>query len=220
VADALEVVPPDVLRYMVLRNKPMKAITYDPGLPLLTLIDEFDDAEAKNRDARAITLSRATGWKASSVPFKHIVAVLQIANFDVSRGLEILNEGGYKGLDAEAVSSRFEYAKKWLARYAPEEIKFSVAKQLPAESATLDPAQRGFLGRLSERLEPGMTGEQIHALVYELAKEFEGTAPAKLFEAIYVALAGKRRGPRAGSFIGFIGADFARARFAEAAGAA
>lgn len=258
VADVLEVAPPDVLRYLILRNRPMRAITFDPGLPLLSLIDEYDDAHSKNRDARAVALSRASAWKPSSVPFKHLVVVLQIANFEVPRALEILRSSGYPDFDTDAVSARFAYATRWLAQYAPEEIKFSVAPALPPEASSLDPEQRAFLRRLASGLVPSMSGEEIHALVYELAKPVlpghdpsadlgsrgeagtgqrsrgrgqgsaegsgqgsgtgEGASPARLFEAIYVALAGKRRGPRAGSFIGLIGIDFAKRRFLEAAG--
>lgn len=220
VADALEVVPPDVLRYMVLRTKPMKAITFDPGLPLLTLIDEYDDAKAKNRDDRSITLSRASGWKAVGVPFKHLVLVLQIAGFDVARAFEILKQGGYEDLDREAVASRFAYATRWLERFAPEDVKFALARELPAQARALEANQREFLRRLASRLTSGASGEEVHALVYDLAKEFPDSPPAKLFEAIYLALVGRARGPRAGSFIAFVGVDFVKKRFVEAADAA
>ena len=220
VADALQVVPPDVLRYMVLRTKPMKAITFDPGLPLLSLIDEYDDAESKNRDDRAIALSRASGWKAVGVPFKHLVVVLQIAGFDFARAFEILKQNGYGSLDEGAAAARFAYATRWLERFAPEEIKFALARELPREARTLDASQREFLRRLAGRLAPGATGEAVHALVYELAKEFPEVPPAKLFEAIYLALVGRARGPRAGAFIAFVGEEFAKRRFLEAAEAA
>jgi len=218
VADALQVVPPDVLRYMVLRTKPMKAITFDPGLPLLSLIDEYDDAEAKNRDDRSIALSRASGWKTVGVPFKHLVVVLQIAGFDLPRAFEILKQNGYHGLDREAVTSRFAYATRWLERFAPEDIKFALARELPPEARALDGPQREFLRRLAARLTPGATGEEIHALVYDVAKgEFPEVPPPRLFEAIYLALVGRTRGPRAGAFIAFVGEEFAKKRFLEAA---
>jgi lysyl-tRNA synthetase class 1 len=217
VADALEVMPPDVLRYLVVRSKPMKAITFDPGLPVLSLVDEYDDAESKNRDARAIALSRASSWKPVGVPFKHLVVVLQIAAFDRKRTVEILAQNGYKDLDAGALGARIEYAARWLEKYAPEEIKFRLSETLPPEAARLDAAQKEFLGRLAKRLAPGMSGDEIHALIYELAKESGETPAAHLFEAIYLALAGKTRGPRAGAFLSFVGAERAARRFAEAA---
>jgi len=55
------------------------------------------------------------------------------------------------------------------------------------------------------------------ALVYDLAKEFPGVPPARLFEAIYLALVGRKRGPRAGAFIAFVGTEFAKKRFIDAA---
>src|SRR5207247_1014416 len=113
VADALEVVPPDALRYLIVRSRPMKAITFDPGLPLLTLFDEFDDAASKTRDARAIALSRASGWRPVGVPFKHLVVVVQIACFDRARVLEILRANGYEDLDPGAHDARIAYAKRW-----------------------------------------------------------------------------------------------------------
>ena len=219
VADALEIVPPDVLRYMVVRTRPMKAITFDPGLPVLTLVDEFDDAGAKNRDPRSVALSRASSLKPVGVPFKHLVVVLQIACFDRARAEEILRSSGYGAFDAEALVERMAYAKTWLDTYAPEEVKLSLAPELPPQAAALDAAQRSFLERLADRLSPGMTGEDVHALVYELAKEFPETTPAHLFEAVYLALIGKTRGPRAGAFISFVGVEFSVRRFREAAGA-
>ena len=58
----------------------------------------------------------------------------------------------------------------------------------------------------------------MHDLIYALADEFEKTKPAALFQAIYRALLGKPRGPRAGWFITLLGPDFCAARFKEAAG--
>jgi lysyl-tRNA synthetase class 1 len=186
------------------------------GIPHVAMFHTL--AEAKNRDDRSIALSRASGWKTVGVPFKHMVVVLQIAGFDVARAFAILEQNGYRGLDKDAVASRFAYATRWLERFAPEDIKFALARELPPEARTLDGPQREFLRRLAARLAPEATGEAVHALVYDLAKEFPGVPPAKLFEAIYLALVGRARGPRAGAFIAFVGEEFAKKRFVEAAG--
>lgn len=217
VADALEVVPPDVLRYLVVRSRPMKAITFDPGLPILSLVDEFDDAGSKNRDPRSVALSHASAWRPVGVPFKHLVVVLQIARFDRARAEQILRSNGYEIADPDALSSRIDYARRWLDQYAPEEIKFRLADTLPPEAASLDEDQKAFLRGLAARLGTGMKGEEIHQAIYEMAKAFPSVSPAHLFEAIYVALAGKHQGPRAGAFISFVGTEFASRRFLEAA---
>ena len=46
-----------------------------------------------------------------------------------------------------------------------------------------------------------MDGEAVHKLVYEIAGQVTDARPAELFQAIYLVLLGKPRGPRAGSFI-------------------
>jgi lysyl-tRNA synthetase class 1 len=216
IGSMLEVVPPEALRYLVIRERPSRTINFDPGLPLLQLVDELDDVQAKNRDERAVELSRAGGFRPVGVPFKHLVVVGQAAHFDEDRAIEILERTGYRELDREAVASRLGYARRWLERFAPEEIRFEVPEQLPAEAAGLSDAQRVFLERLADRLGAGMDGQAIHELVYEVAADFAATKPAVLFRAIYLALLGKERGPRAGMFIASLGPEFCARRFRQA----
>ena len=89
--------------------------------------------------------------------------------------------------------------------------------ELPAEAAALSLDQKSFLRQLADGLNERMDGEAIHLLIYALAKSFPGVKPAELFQALYVALLGKPKGPRAGSFIAALGPGFCAARFAEAA---
>lgn len=213
----LEVVPPDVLRYLVIRERPQRTIDFDPGLPLLKLVDELDDAAATDRDVRSVELSRAAGFEPVGVPFKHLVVVAQAARFDPARTLEILRRTGYPDAAAAAVEARLGYARRWLESFAPEDLRFEVADSLPPAADELDAEQRRFLGALAERLRPGDDGDAVHAAIYEVAGGFEGVKPGRLFQAIYVALLGKRRGPRAGWFVSLLGADFCARRFREAA---
>src|SRR5438046_9054121 len=45
IVNLTQTIPPEVVRYMVFRVKPMRSITFDPGLPLLNLVDEYDDVQ-------------------------------------------------------------------------------------------------------------------------------------------------------------------------------
>jgi lysyl-tRNA synthetase class 1 len=217
IASALELAPPEALRYMVMKERPQRTIAFDPGLPLLQLVDEVDDATAKGTDSRALTLSRAAGFTPVGVPFKHLVVAAQVAGFDVARTLDVLARTGYRGADPAAIGSRLEYAKRWLAGHAPEDIKFEVQATLPPAVAELSADQKAFLGRLAAGLSDAMDGEAVHLLVYELAKEFPDAKPAQLFQALYVALLGKPRGPRAGTFIAALGPATCAERFRQAA---
>ena len=75
------------------------------------------------------------------------------------------------------------------------------------------------MAALAARLHEGHDGESVHALVYEIAQSFAGVKAGQLFQAIYVALLGKPRGPRAGAFIVALGVEFCARRFREASGA-
>lgn len=213
----LEVVPPDALRYLVLREPPAKRIAFDPGLALLRVVDELDDATARGRDERAVELSRAGAFEPVGVPFKHLVVVAQIAGFDAGRAAELLGRDGVRGLSPSALERRMGFARRWLEEFAPEEMRFTVRAELPEAARGLDATRRRFLERLAGRLAGGMDGEAVHATIYDVAREFGEVEPRELFEAIYLALLGKPRGPRAGSFVAWLGAAFCAARFREAA---
>lgn len=214
----LEMVPPEALRYMVMKARPARAIRFDPGLPLLSLVDEVDDASARGRDERALELSRAAGFRPVGVPFKHMVLVAQIAGFDPDRAMEILARGGYHDLEREAVAERVAMARRWLDSFAPEEVRFEVPEQIPETVAQLDGDQKTFLASLAERLEDQRDPEAIHALIRELAgSDPDGPGTKRAFQAIYHALLGRDRGPRAANFIAFLGPARVAERFREAA---
>jgi lysyl-tRNA synthetase class 1 len=218
ISRALEVVPADALRYFVLREPLMKTISFDPGLPLLRVVDELDEAMALGRDDRAVELSRAGRFRPVGVPSKHLMVVAQVTGFDPLRSAELLRRTGYPRVEADALALRMPYARRWLESFAPEELRFTVQPSLPAGSARLDELQRRFLGRLAERLEPRLDGEELQQRIYEVAGEFPAASRPELFRAIYESLLGRPRGPRAGAFVALVGVEFCAARFREAAG--
>jgi lysyl-tRNA synthetase class 1 len=214
----LEVVPPEVLRYLILRTPPQRSIKMDPGLPLLQLIDEYDDVEARNRDSRALELSAISGVHPVGVPYRHMVTVVQAAQGQEDKWRQILQRNGYPLDNMAGLRQRAAFAQRWLETFAPEDMRFRVQEQLPEAARALTMEQRQALQRLGERLKPGMSGEQIHQLIYALKDEI-GIKPDLLFKAIYIALLGKTQGPRAGWFLSTLDATFVKQRFAEAAAA-
>ena len=177
---------------------------------------KVDDAASKGRDERAIELSRAGGFVPVGVPYKRLLVAAQVADFDEEKTLEILRRTGYPDVSRLAVAGRLGYARRWLRSFAPEDLRFEVQAQLPDAAADLTADQRRFLAELGSRLEKGMDGQQVHELIYELAGEFPDAKPAQLFSAIYLALLGKPRGPRAGWFLSVLGSELCSARFSEA----
>jgi len=211
IRDMLDVVPPEVLRYLIIRTKPEKHIEFDPGLPLLTLVEEYD---RRFGDERAFDLSRIESDKPFSVPYRHMINAVQIARGDEKTLLEVLARGGYDTSDEEAIFSRAKNAQVWLERYAPPYVKFQVQEKVPAQVNNLNPQLRECLGTLAERIE-GKDGEVIHNEVYTVAEENDINSK-KLFQAIYTAFLGQKQGPKAGWFLASLEPEFVRERLIEA----
>ncbi|MBW3537974.1 lysine--tRNA ligase [Candidatus Parcubacteria bacterium] len=208
---ALEIMPPEILRYFVLRSLPRRTIFFDPGLGLYHLIDEYSkieeavesgrkhEFEQAYRVASAVSAERVI----SSVPFSHLVAVYQAARGSFERLLEILQRTGYEQAakeEWEVLRREAAYVQNWLDKYAPDSVKFAV--QPAAPEADLTDKQKRFLALLAERIEASAAtdGQQMHDLVYA-AKEQADLPTGEAFKAIYRVILAKDSGPKAGWFL-------------------
>jgi lysyl-tRNA synthetase class 1 len=211
--DMLDIVPPEVLRYLIIRQKPEKHIEFDPGLALLNLIDEYDRVEG---DKRAYQLSQTEGTKPSDIPYRHMVTAVQIADekgFD--HLLTVLSRTNYDTSDVEAIRQRANNARNWLLKYAPLFVKFKVQETLPPQVKSFTKEQKMALVIIADELEHGMTGQEIHDNVYKVAQE-TGLDGKAVFETVYLALLGLKSGPRAGHFLASLDKNFVVKRFKEA----
>lgn len=217
-AEAFEIMPPEILRYFVLRSKPDRTLYFDSGLGLYNLIDEYaktEEAVVGGNDsefAEAYKLaSSISGHRViSSVPFSHMVAVYQAAQGNASEALEILQRTGYEGAveaEKDVITAEFEYVKSWLEKYAPESVKFSVQDKLP--DADLSAGQKTFLTELADAIEAehDLNGQGMHDLIYAKA-EVAGLKPAAAFQVLYRVILGKDSGPKAGWFLASLDHDW------------
>ena len=215
IQEMLDVVPPEVLRYLIIRNKPEKHIEFDPALPLLSLVDEYDQRKGEER---AIQLSNVSKSGPFEIPFRHMVTAVQIARGDQEGLFQALKRSGYDiTTRREEIIGRARNVQTWLDKYAPAYVKFQVQESLPAAVKNLTPSERQSLGILAERLDDKSAAE-IHDLVYAVAKE-QGLDSKKFFQAIYLAFLGDRQGPKVGWFLSSLERNFVRERLAEAASA-
>jgi len=213
IQEMLEVVPPDVMRFLIARTRPEKAINFDPGMGLLTLIDNYAKV-AEAADTREYELS-AISSVATDIPFRHLVTVVQIAQNDDAI-FDVLERSGYNVENHEAVLRRAGRAKIWLERYAPEMVKFTVMKDLPPEALSLGDDEKLALSSMLTQLSAlkDWKAEDIHNCVY-LAGEEAGVSPKVIFSAFYTTILGKTRGPRLGWFLEALGREFVTQRLLE-----
>jgi lysyl-tRNA synthetase class 1 len=209
--EALDIMPPEILRYFMLKSLPKKQLTFDSGLGLYNLIDEYSKVEEAVMDGRGHEFEGAYQAAAEGiqertiarVPFNHLVTAYQTARQDPQEVLEILKRTGWKQTaeDKDVIERELKFVKNWLEKYAPEEVKFQVQDQLP--DAPLTDGQRSFLALLATKIvdtKGGVDGQAMHEMIYA-AKDQADIKPQEAFQAIYRVVLGKDSGPKAGWFL-------------------
>jgi lysyl-tRNA synthetase class 1 len=211
-----QTIPPEVVRYMVFRVKPSRHIMFDPGLPLLNLVDEYDDVQGSNHNARAAELARIEGIPPIGIPFKHLVNLVQIAQGDSEKIQAILRRHHLPIPEPAILHNRLTYARHWLTHFCPPEMRLQLQASLPARVAEFTPQQRQALELLALQLQPEMDGDAIHTLVYSIAQELS-LAAKDFFQALYIAFLDQPRGPRVGWFLSSLDFAFVQRRLQDAA---
>lgn len=221
-AQALEIMPPEILRYFILRSLPKTILYFDSGLGLYNLIDEFGAVEQAVKSGQPHQFSEAYKLATahshqrtiSSIPFSHLVSVYQAAQGDSAQVMAILARTGYQQEVKEQqdiIEREIPYVANWLEKYAPEKVRFAVQQQLP--QVALSAQQQAFCDNLAERLESteDVDGEAMHQLIYQ-AKEAAKLSPTAAFQALYLLILNKTAGPKAGWFLASLNRQWLIAR--------
>lgn len=216
-ADAAALMPPELLRYFVLKRRPGLTLFFDTGIGYGRLFDEFKLLRPTNNlDARAVATLGNNEPILSNIPFVHLSTAWQSAHGDKQRTKEIIQRsehGGKVQEQSELIDRELDYIDGWLKTWAPEEIKFSVQEQLP--EVELNDVQRSALSQLASKISSapeGADGQWFHEAVYSLKDEAD-IEPKELFQAIYKVLLGKNSGPKAGWFLSIQDRKFLVDRF-------
>jgi lysyl-tRNA synthetase class 1 len=94
-----------------------------------------------------------------------------------------------------------EKARIWAEKYAPEADRIVVQENIDRNAVSiLSPAQRKALREFGEKLKAQRTEKQIFDACFEAAKS-SGLKPQEFFQAAYLAILGRERGPRLASLI-------------------
>ena len=243
VSDILEVVPPEVLRYLIIRTKPEKSIMFDPGQSLLTLAGEYEQLKTHFREKdsplgifekRIYELSRLTGIYQSEIPFKQMTTIYQVSRGDFDQILKVVKRSGFSTENEKYIKELVDNVSKWLELYAPPFAKFNVKEKVPVQAATLSKLQKAFLSAFAALIETieRISGEEYHMLIYSAQEDNSEVNrrmieklntqvapkidPGDLFKAIYISILGQSSGPRAGWFLSSFEKEFLVKRFKEA----
>ena len=205
VKELMELVPPEVMKYMLLKPDLQENVDINPTPPnVLRAIGDYENALALLAAGNPDSLSRADrkraiaselsseaaeggrGWK---TPFLDLLLYRNLQwGWD-----KIADKTG----DEASCTKLSPYIEQWEKKnFIPEEYAFSYKPQ------KAQPGAAAFFGKLSS----GMSALEMHNLTFATAKELN-IPPAKLFEECYLALLSKPKGPKLGKLIEAIGVE-------------
>lgn len=221
-----DLLPPEVLRYLLIRPQPKQPVNFEPSEKFITkLFNEFDrnhwrsfhDEKVTSEEKRVYQLSeiRPEG-DYYDVGFPLILALLQLPHL-LSIEAEVEKRKGAPLTEVELahLRRRIESAKVWLENYASEDERLTLQETLPTSAHALSVRQRAFLHRLAAALETAPCEEDaLQSVVFHEARLTPIEQP-QAFQAIYQALLGRNSGPKAGNLLAFLDRGFVIARFRE-----
>ena len=222
--EALSLVPPEILRYVIARSKINRHIEFDTGSALFQTADEYErlvsnpDQDEEGMSKRqlvaaetqrgAIRLSQVNPESdpmdsVGGVSFRHLSMLAQIKSSDADVWSSLNRSGHIQGDPSNSVRVRLGRMRNWIGGpHFPEDAKLEIRSEI-GDDAMEQIGEDGFvfLRSLAEMLsecewtDAGI-GESISG-----ACDSTGVSRKDGFASIYWAIIGRRHGPKASSLI-------------------
>lgn len=208
----VKVLPPEIVRFFMLRSPASKRLYFDPENGVAQLIDEFAELMEKDPENPVLYFAkRGLDPVVSRVPFTHLVASYQASLKDTAKTLDLLRRTGYETFveqDQELLRTELHYIDEWLKSWAPEDVRFELLESI--DQTTFTAEEKNYLTSLAEKVAEApedADGEWFHKAIYAV-KEAMNLTPQAVFGPLYLALIGKKAGPRAGWFLSILPRDW------------
>jgi lysyl-tRNA synthetase class 1 len=179
--DVLEVTPPEVLRFFMMRYQPGKQITFGLDDAILDLVDEYDEAMEQLAEGvesreipdheRVLELSQPSGdlpeHPGQTVPMRHLTRLVNIYE-DPSEVLASVRRSGHvqelTDAEEELLVSRLDRTRAWVDEFASEDDVFGLARDEPPVElvSALDEFRKPAVRLLDP--EPGQLRSRAHEL--------------------------------------------------------
>ena len=215
--EALRLVPPEILRFLVANTKPNKAIEFDTGMGLVKLADEYERCSARDYAAELVdeNLSRrqrvqledaqaavrlssvvdGSQHRATSTTFRHLALLAQVKPNDEN----VMNSLGMNDSTAKRIlQDRLNRMRTWIASpHFPEELRIALLRQPSKEALTaLSEAQRPLVAELKRSLEAAEWTEVGITSAMKSVASTDSVGMRDVYRAAYSSIMGLEKGPR------------------------
>ena len=223
--DMADLLPPEVLRFLMIRTKPNSPVNFDVREEgIVKLYNEFDRYHTRvNHDKNATPDEASVLRVCELVPegdyfnanFQLVSALVQMPHLDPVAEITRRKGAPLTAVERRHLDQRIASARLWVESYASEEEKTRLQEVLPARAHELTAAQRAFLHRLAAGLrDTPWEDDALQTKVFETARLTPLEQPVA-FKAIYRVLLDREAGPKAGNLLAFLDRDYVIARFQE-----
>ena len=234
--EALELVPPEILRYLIARSKPGRHIEFDTGSALIEMADEYErnvdkvvnnslddpaDGELSRRQRIAIEVERARiqlsqidvhadpADSIAGVSFRHLALLAQIRSDDTDVWTSLTRSGHLVGTPGNVLRGRLDRMRAWIAsKHFPEPFRLRPRNE-PSETAMqlIAAEDRAFLLDLVTALRRcEWLDETINDHICVIARE-HGLRLREAFVLLYWVVLDQDYGPRLASVLAEMGRD-------------
>lgn len=213
--DVAELLPPHLLMFFIARVRLNRHLEFSPdGNTIPLLYDEYDKAIASyhsDQESDNARILMYTKTENQVIPryvmrFSKVAFLIQMPNVDEWKMAEQEKGAPLAPEEKDELTERITYARKWLADFAPEEMKFELQKDAPR--LDVSGKQRHFLNDIREYIaKDSPDGATLHSHIHELRKRYE-LEPVEAFGLIYMLFLGKSSGPQAGWFLAALDREF------------
>jgi len=223
--DMADLLPPEILRFLMVRTPPKKTVNFSTDQDyLVKLYNEHDRLMESCSSGRATAEQHKTRQMIAVTPhstayhpvgFQLLTALLQLPHIDLEQEIARRSGPPPSAADQDALHKRLRSARYWLEHFAAEEDRLVLQPQIPDSVARLSAAQRAFLRLLGNRLPTGpATEEDYQRFLFDTAR-LTPIDHKPAFQALYRALFDQDQGPKGGALLSYLEPDFLLRRFSE-----
>ena len=222
--EALSLVPPEILRYVIARSKINRHIEFDTGGALFRTADEYErlvstpvkedfgmskrQLVAAQTQGGAIRLSQVESGtdprdSVGGVSFRHLSMLAQIKAADGDVWKSLNRSGHIQGEPGKSLEVRLERMRTWIGGpHFPEDARIEIKMELSDEVVeNLDSESRLFISTLSSLLSKCEWNEDEINQAIANACESADIERKKGYSSLYWALIGRSHGPKASSLL-------------------
>ena len=238
--DALALVPPEIMRYVISRSKVGRHIDFDTGPALFATADEYerlvanppsgsdDELSRRQQVARDTQLGslRLSQTKRGANPadsvagvsFRHLSMLAQIKSSDEDVWGSLRKSGHLEGEPGDSLFGRLRRMRNWVdGPHFPDAAKVEIRTSISDKAReNLTEEQVGFLSALAVALSDCNWNESEISSCIKSAVSETGVGGRDAYVALYWAILGKSHGPKASSLIAEMDSVSVLSLFSEA----